>query len=83
MNSIDFLKDPDQWPNWPICPVVNRKLELGDRHRYGIVGNFADEPPGRIYFTNMWSLSKDFPNGVEVKDYGSWEAMLEDGWMVD
>lgn len=81
-----MIRDPGQWPKWPLLPVVNRKpVGMPDG---GVL--IAGDPTNTVYRINLWSV----PSGV-VKDtivnnpdiprttYDSIEAMLQAGWEVD
>lgn len=78
--DLALLSHPDEWVQWPICPVVKRGGRLPTA---GLVlaGNLT------VYEFNMWALETGplAPQleGAPKHIYTNYEAMLADGWEVD
>lgn len=67
--DLAFMKDPYKWPN--LVLPVKRGRECGI---------ILDKPI--VYVGNMWNLPKDLKAVLQHK-YETFEAMVDDGWMVD
>jgi len=87
LTEFDVLKDPLEWPRWPLLPLVHRKRN--DAHNVGLL--LADENFAagkyRVYVgLNMYAISgqklSDAINGVPVEEYSSLEK-LNTEWRVD
>jgi len=85
-NTLEFLANPDRWPNWPVCPVKRscsdkQYIEGDDRPQCGVV---FDQPKPTVYRVNMFSIgpSTDLTK-FEKHEYESLEALVADGWVVD
>ena len=86
--DMNFLRNPVDWPCWPICPVK--------RHDGKGVGGFPtcairfDEKKVRVfeilmhtYIDRVHKHMKNPLEGVTCYEYASLNEMLDDGWMVD
>lgn len=49
-----FLADPNNWPRWPILPVMSRGDTNGDK----ACGFVHASKPDRVYFANIYRLSE-------------------------
>lgn len=78
ISDVEFLKDETLWPNI-VCPV--KRYPPGKSMECGIVAD-DNEPVVRIL--NMFAgwTPESFDAAVKYT-YPSFEAMIEDGWMVD
>lgn len=81
-DDIRFMNRPHNWPMWPCCPlkrhIGNGQIECG----------FLAEGKGpNIFMKNMFTLESGplSPQleGVEKKEYPSFEALVADGWECD
>src|SRR4051812_43545449 len=79
--SLEFLRTPDEWPNWPLCPVKKR-LITNVANDVGLVAEGPSGPEPVVFLCNLWRVKEDFANAVQVK-YESLEALVADGWRVD
>lgn len=81
--GVKGMQIPDSWPNYPLLPV--KKYNEGstglDAMECGVL--VAGKGP-TVFLANMWSLtSMSDLEGVKTKAYPSFEALQEDGWIVD
>jgi hypothetical protein len=80
--SLAWLKNPDNWQNWPVCPVVRRG---GQKPDCGIVR--AGDPRRTVYIINLFMLEAGVLDHqlepVEKMHYPDFETMIADGWEVD
>lgn len=67
----------DDWPNYPLLPVVERVWEKGPR-RCGLL--IAGVGP-TVYLHNIWA-SMIVPKHVETVKYDSFEELVRE-WRVD
>ena len=76
-DDVAFLKDPDNWPNWPVCPV---KCYIDEELICGLL--FAGTIT--VYKLNMFSgwTKEEFEKAKKWK-YETIEDMINDGWRVD
>ena len=84
-SDVDFLKDPWDWPAYPVCPV--KSITTKDKESYPLMGFVVAGVP-TVYIKNMFSLEagKDLESqldGVDKKEYASFVDMVGDGWIVD
>lgn len=79
--SLEFLRTPDEWPNWPLCPVKKRMVtNVANDVGLVIEGPSGTEPV--VFLCNLWRVKEDFDTATQLK-YESLEALVADGWMVD
>lgn len=82
--SVAFLKNPDGWPNWPVCPVVRRGAGWPEVRL--VVETLANQPI-RVYKKGMFDLVTGPIDeqlfGVEFIEYPDVLSMVKDGWEVD
>ena len=80
---IDFMKDPSQWPLFPLLPVKQRKEGL-DFPRLGVI--FSTGGP-EVILETIYEVAKliELPNPDKGKwmIYESWDELVDDGWVVD
>lgn len=79
--DIQFMKNPMEWPRWPVLPLVKR----GERLSCGFLLAEGDGSVQifKVYLGYMYELSKKKVSEFEFKTYESAEAVSEDGWVVD
>ena len=79
--DIQFMKNPMEWPRWPVLPLVKRGESLACgfllAERDGSVQIF------KVYLGYIYELPKKKVSDFEFKTYESAEAVSEDGWVVD
>lgn len=82
---LNYLAKPEEWPNWPILPVKNRKeTQHGQFPLVGVV--FACDPdtqPIKVYLINMFQVQGTDLSQVPSKEYANPTAMAVAGWVVD
>jgi hypothetical protein len=76
--AIDFARDQDKWPAWPVLPVKR--------------GDYFNEPDGLgylfagtpvqpvVYIGNIFAAD---PANDKPIVYGSLEELFGDGWRID
>ena len=83
--ALDFLKDPDRWPLWPLLPIKRSRPKQGPECAL----MFASGKP-EVIFGDLYALdsrpgesySEKFA-GLQRKEYPTFEAMVADGWRPD
>ncbi len=81
--SLAFLSSPNDWLNWPICPVKKNKPG-GGMPELGIVFSDPDAIRFTVYVVPMYEYMKNGLSGDTPRsDYDSAEAAVDDGWRVD
>lgn len=82
-NELEFIKQPQSWPQWPYMPLVKRG---GSPFMDGGVGILSSNDVLRskpvVYLTNLFSIGDRPLAEVPSKTYESFEAMLNE-WRVD
>ena len=87
---LEMMQHPELWPMWPVLPLINRSET--DREGFVVPGCIADaNESGRyeVVMCTMYQLPEgiitydEFYQSHPTKVYDSYEAMLDDGWMVD
>lgn len=84
--SIAEMKYSPNWPMWPYLPVKRRNpgggnTEVGYLVDRSPLGN--DAPPvvePTVYLRNIWD---DTPGEPVKLPYANFEALIDDGWVVD
>lgn len=80
-NDLEFLKDPDQWPNWPYLPLKRHDEKRNLRVAVLFSGELTGTPTYRIAVGhNMYALAKIQPDEWVVTTP---EQVIADGWKVD
>ena len=76
---IDFLKSPESWPHFPLCPV--KRYEQEDKPpRTGVV---LSSQPNTVVGLNVFLVSREKFKTAERWEYDSVEAVVADGWLID
>jgi hypothetical protein len=85
-DDLDMMKNPMTWHCWPILPIKKRN-ESGGRPEFGLL--LATKKPV-VYLVGMFDLgdlgiknTADIMKKVKSTAYSSFEAILDDGWIVD
>lgn len=75
--SLGLMKDPGEWPVWPRLPVKSRtKKDPGGLMQLGVM---LDGYGATVYLGTMFDdLSK-----APTLQYATFEAAVDDGWVVD
>jgi len=72
--SLAHIKDPDQWVHLGKCPIKRRRgTQMPE------VGYLVEGAGPRVYLGNLFNIRQD----DAFKDYASFEAIIDDGWVVD
>lgn len=80
-DDIDMMSNPERWP-YHFLPVKNYQSQ--DDNDMPIAGLMLDPEP-RVHLISMTEWTQ-YPLAIfqaERVEYESFEAMVEDGWMVD
>jgi hypothetical protein len=79
-----FMRDPDNWPRWPVLPVVERHTSGGTRR----VGLMRESGTPEVYVgVNLndlvtGNLADQLAKATEVKSYDTFESCALE-WRVD
>ena len=71
---LDMMKNPDRWPVWPLLPLIKGKDEVGVL--------LQSEGAYIVVLANLYMMPKSVDQAPQIK-YGSAEAIVADGWIVD
>lgn len=78
-----MMRNPKKWPSWPYLPVKHLNHDLKDKN-LGLL--FANENcRWTVFHVYLFRLPKtigEFMSSPKT-EYGSLEALLADGWIVD
>jgi hypothetical protein len=77
--SLQFLQTPDEWPRWPILPLVkigSGPLDCGFMLAYGTA------PPYTVFLGNLYELSSKHPNEFSTLAYDTASELLSE-WRID
>lgn len=81
MDEITFMQTPDQWPKWPVLPLVRRGGHWNDKGHCGYLLNNELRGPHKdpvVWIGYIWMAStKD-----EKLAYASFEELAKE-WRVD
>jgi hypothetical protein len=89
--NTSFLNDSENWPLWPICPLVLKSPNERGLPKMGIlIAKEAAPPNGRhtVYECDMYELLTDQPLIAQLEKFQqhpftSFAEMLAAGWAVD
>lgn len=84
MDDIGMMRNPSQWPNWPLLPVKQTKYDVAKGPRpVGVM--LAEDGLPLVYHANLFDIAGGKVNIGEcpITKYETYEAMIEDGWVVD
>lgn len=81
-DDVTFLKNCDNWPNWPICTIKRGDVSKGELE---CVLVFAHEGSkivvAKLNIFRGWT-EDDF-EAAEKWEYDTVEDIIQDGWIVD
>jgi len=82
---LKMMRDPGSWGLWPILPMK----KLGE-HGPNMFGFMLATGKPKLYLRNFLDLqdigiqtAKEADEKIRAKEYASFEAMIDDGWIVD
>lgn len=80
LTDVEFIKAEEKWPNWPYLPMKRRRD--GEEPEFGSIISGSLFSIRKGYFR---TLPKTLPEllALPTWEYGSIEAMLADGWLID
>jgi hypothetical protein len=80
-----MMADPGDWPRWPILPL-KRTSPQGVGLECAIMVAW-EEHLTTVFFADMFDLPggtfKEVFGSLPQKKYTDYDAILDDGWMVD
>jgi hypothetical protein len=80
--DVEFMMNSDSWPMYPYLPLKKPSMKAGEWPQLGIMHASGS----RVYLTSIDELvSMSFAEKSNIKyiDYDSYDAIVEDGWLVD
>ncbi len=85
-DDLSMMKNPGKWSRYPILPI-KRVNKSGGMPEFGLLLPIKNPV---VYLVNMWDLGDlgiktvaDIMSKVKSISYDSFEAILDDGWVVD
>ncbi len=75
-DDLSFIKDPNQWPQWPQLPVKRYVNGM----EVGVIIEVRTGVEPVVYLKNLYTR---FTDDTPKLTYGSIDELLADGWMVD
>lgn len=85
-DDLSMMKNPGKWSQYPILPI-KRVDKSGEIPEFGLLLPIKNPV---VYLANMWDLGDlgvkdtgDIMKKVKSTVYDSFEAILDDGWVVD
>lgn len=91
-NDIEFIKNPEIWPKWPLCPMKRHKNKYGKIVPQSPECGFIMASRKHltiIFLESIWSMGgRNLSSIIEdtnIKriEYKSQEELLANGWVVD
>lgn len=79
--SLAFMQQPAVWPLWPVLPVKQR--DGMKQPRLGIMREAAFGVKPVVYLTNLFDMQGKQWDDFEKIEYLDFEAIIDDGWVVD
>ena len=82
-----FIRDPYEWPKWPLCPLKRVHGQFTDSNYCGFLVN-QEAPPYKVYLGYIWGLPTtaktwaEALEGLEIEEYNDLGTLL-DKWKVD
>lgn len=84
--DLSMMKNPGKWRQYPILPI-KRMDKSGGMPEFGLLLPIKNPV---VYLANMWDLEDlgiktagDITSKIKSISYASFEAILDDGWIVD
>lgn len=81
LSDAEFIRNPDNWPRWPILPVVKRDSS----RQIGIVAHFSDD--GTIGGLKYWFYPGmnmfEFDASGKREELTDIDKFVGEGWRVD
>ena len=70
---------PEVWPLWPLLPVKSRTKKVGP---FPLLGYVMEEKSAviKVYGGDIFQVNQNDP---VIATYETWDAMANDGWVVD
>lgn len=83
IRSLQFMTDEKQWPRWPICPLKRPERTptggLGSECGCLVAGHGAT-----VFQVTMFAFPSQIPFArLPQTKYVDFNAVIDDGWMVD
>lgn len=75
---LSMMYSPDDWPRWPALPL--KRSRKNSFPEIGFILESKDQPY-RVYLGSIYGESS--LQDHSYMDYDSYEAIVEDGWIVD
>lgn len=81
LGSKEFIEKPNDWPNWPLLPVVNRQERADGMPEAGIIHAAALT---RIRLVNLFDDQiKAKWETCEKLEFDDVQALVDAGWEPD
>ena len=81
ISDLEFMQQPSRWPYWPLLPIKKRQgidwTAIGCLYAENLEGPEQVRP--LVHNCLMFHI-KD-PHETTV--YPTWQALIDDGWVVD
>jgi hypothetical protein len=81
-SDLEFMKNPDQWPNRPILPLTNPLVRENGLSRVAVLMAGAGWF-NVAYGENMWQLAPRMKANLVTWVEVTPEALVAGGWIVD
>jgi len=78
---LEMGPNRDSWPMWPVLPLKNRTKKKGNIPQLGyVIDQCQPDGPIEVRDGNIFAPKSDDPI---LGTYWSWQAAIDDGWVVD
>lgn len=82
--DLDMMLTPDNWPNWPLLPLVHREtLRSSSRGRGVGCGIWAESGGKLVFFRNLYLMHWGKHEYMPEPETITAEQLIADGWSVD
>jgi len=77
--DLAMMRRPSSWPAYPCLPL--KRSHTKEPH----IGVLVDTQGPIVFLANLFALAQgeETLEGAEKLEYGSLQAILDDGWYVD
>lgn len=75
-----MVRDPDQWPQWPVLPMKNREQREHGSPAIGFLQDTGIAEPVVLYHGNIFDGGRD---DLATTVFQTVDDLLGAGWVVD